>query len=298
VGAFAAAAAAGKAVRLEEAQLADAIGLAGSVAGGLMEYAPTGTMATYFVVGNAARLGVQSALLAAHGFTGPHSVIEGTKGMAAAMADEVDLSVTTEFDDFRIRETYFKPYPSCRHNHAAIEAALRITGTDGIDLREISGVEVETYEVAKDECDLPDYATIAAADSSFQFAVASALRWGRFGLPQRTMEAVRDPVTRELAAQVRVLHNPAFDERLPRERPARVTVRLRNGAECSKEVTLARGEPETPLTAAEMQSKAVDVASPVLGTEGADRLLTSITNLPAATDLHDLWAALTGRIPG
>jgi 2-methylcitrate dehydratase PrpD len=299
VGAVAAAAAAGRALRLEEAQLADAIGLAGSVAGGLMEYAPTGTMATYFVVGNAARVGVQSALLAAHGFTGPHSVIEGNKGMAAAMADEVDLSIATEINDFRIRETYFKPYPSCRHNHAAIEAALRITGTDGIDLQEISGVEVETYELAMDECDVPDYAaTLAAADSSFQFAVATALRWGRFGLPQRTMEAVADPVTRKLAAQVRVVHNPAFDERLPRERPARVTVKLRNGTECSHEVALARGEPETPLTVAEMQSKAVDVASPVLGAEGADKLLQSVQNLPAAKDLHELCAALTGRMPG
>jgi len=232
-GAIAAAAAAGKALRLEEAQLADAIGLAGSVAGGLMEYAPTETMATYFVAGNAAR-----------------------------------------------------------------EAALRITGTDGIDPQEISGVEVETYELAMDECDRPDYATLASADSSLQFAVATSLRWGRFGLPQRTMEAARDPVTRKLAAQVRVLHNPAFDERLPRERPARVTVRLRNGAECSREVALARGEPETRLTVAEVRSKAVDVACPVLGAEGADRLLAAITDLPAATDLHDLGAALAGRIPG
>jgi MmgE/PrpD N-terminal domain/MmgE/PrpD C-terminal domain/Hydantoinase/oxoprolinase C-terminal domain len=190
VGALAAAVAAAKVLGLEEGPTADALGLAGSVSGGLMEYAETRTMATYLVTGNAARVGVDSAALAGAGFTGPPSVLEGRMGMASAMADEVCWDAVTEGLGltFRIRETYFKPYPSCRHSHAAIDAARQLAAPDGIDPALIARVEVRSYGLAVDECDHPEFSTLAGADSSFQFTVASTLRYGNFGLRWRSLE--------------------------------------------------------------------------------------------------------------
>jgi 2-methylcitrate dehydratase PrpD len=293
VGAVAAAAAAAKALDLDERATTDALGLAGSTAAGLMEYAPTGTMATYLVTGNAARVGVQSALLAGQGFTGPRSVVEGSKGMAAAMADEVDLEIATSglTGSFRLRETYFKPYPACRHSHAAIDAALQLSAPTGLDPEAISDVEVRAYLLAVDECDHPDFDSLAGADTSFQYTVASALRFGDFKLGRRSMAAVRDPITRGLSAKVRVVHDPAFDARLPHERPARVTVTCHDGTRRSAEVALPRGEPETALSPDELQQKALDAAVPVLGRGGALALVGAVDDLDKARSISALLNA-------
>ncbi len=281
VGGLAAAVAAAKVLGLEEGPTADALGLAGSVSGGLMEYAETGTMATYLVTGNAARVGVDSAALAGAGFTGPPSVLEGRMGMARAMADEVSWDAVTEGLGltFRIRETYFKPYPSCRHSHAAIDAARQLAAPDGIDPALIARVEVRSYGLAVDECDHPEFSTLAGADSSFQFTVASTLRYGNFGLRWRSLEAVRDPVTRAIAGRIRVVRDPAFDARLPAERPARVTVELNDRRPLQAEVALARGEPENPMRPAELLQKAQDAAAPVLDRAGVEALRQLISRL-------------------
>jgi 2-methylcitrate dehydratase PrpD len=287
VGAVAAAVAAATALEAEASQIANAIGLAGSVAGGLMEYAETGAMATYLITGNAARIGLESALLARSGFTGPLSILEGRKGMAKAMADDVTMDVVTNqlSHTHRICETYFKPYPSCRHSHSAIDAARQITGPGGINPSEIAGVEVRSYALAVDECDHPEFSTLAGADTSFQFTVASTLRFGNYGLRWRSLGALRDAATRSLASRIRVVHDPSFDDRLPIERPARVTVDLVNGQQLQAEVSVPRGEPENPLSQADLLAKAHEAADGVVGHEAIERLanlINAIEDQPVA----------------
>ena len=74
------AAGAGKALGLDASRLVNALGIAGSHAGGLMEFAREGAMTKRIHVGRGSQMGLESALLAARGFTGPSTVLEGDRG--------------------------------------------------------------------------------------------------------------------------------------------------------------------------------------------------------------------------
>ena len=110
-------------------RLQNAMALAAAVSGGLMEFSRYGDMSSYFVAGNAARVGIEAAFLAHEGLTGPLTVLEDSSGMAAAMANgTLRTSDLLDPDPHgpKILQTYTKLYPSCRHTHAAIEAALSL----------------------------------------------------------------------------------------------------------------------------------------------------------------------------
>ena len=78
--AFGAAAGAGKALGLDAGQLVNALGIAGSHAGGLLEFAKEGAMTKRIHPGRGAQMGLECALLASKGFTGPSTVLEGDQG--------------------------------------------------------------------------------------------------------------------------------------------------------------------------------------------------------------------------
>ncbi|MCL4459926.1 MAG: MmgE/PrpD family protein [Chloroflexi bacterium] len=297
VGTVAAALAASKAFGLSREQTLDALGLAGSIAGGLMEYAVTGSMSTYLIAGNAARNGVLAALLGKRGFTGPVSIIEGEKGFFRAMSDGQDTEKATLQlgQRFRIEEVYFKPYPSCRHTHAAIEAAIELVKRYGIDFRQVERVVVDTYSLALDECNLPEPTTIAGADSSLQFCVATAIRYGRFTLAERSLENLWDPATRALAQIVALKKNPALDALVPQKRPAMVTIVTKDGASYTYKQDHAKGEPERAMSMEELLGKFTACTSEILSVEKRKKILDLIAILETLDSLEPLMAELRFR---
>src|SRR5581483_7237121 len=86
LGTMGAAAAVAAALGLERAQIVDALGIAGSMAGGIIEYLADGSWTKRLHPGWAAQSGIRAALLARHGFKGPASVFEGTHGLFNAFA--------------------------------------------------------------------------------------------------------------------------------------------------------------------------------------------------------------------
>src|SRR4029077_2223955 len=110
-GVFGAAAACGKVSALSEDQMLWALGLAATQSAGLCEC--LGTPAKSVSVGNAARNGLWSALLAERGFDGPGETLAGVQGFYHALAESPDLSVITAGlgDDWEFMATSYKPYP-------------------------------------------------------------------------------------------------------------------------------------------------------------------------------------------
>src|ERR1700755_356372 len=110
-GVFGAAAASGKLLGLNERQLVSALGTASTQSAGLCEC--LGMPAKSVSVGNAARNGLWSALLAAKGFVGPAEPIAGRQGFYKALGDEAKLGLVTDGlgDSFEIMATSYKPYP-------------------------------------------------------------------------------------------------------------------------------------------------------------------------------------------
>ncbi|MFD9670173.1 MmgE/PrpD family protein [Rhodococcus sp. NPDC059968] len=281
--------------------LENAMALAGSVSGGLMEYSHYGDMSSYFVGGNAARIGVDAAFLAREGMAGPLTILEGKYGMAAAMANGALRHAEIASPDPhgpKILQTYTKLFSSCRHTHGAIEAALSLRkAIHSVD--EVETVRVEVYRIAADECDRPVVTSLPGAESSLQLTVAAALVHGDLSLAERSYTRYRDERVRALAQRVVVVHDPTLDEALPESRPARVLVTTPSEGTMKAEVDLPRGEPERPLSWGELTAKAWTACSDVLDRDQFVRLEDAVASLETATSLRQLADAATPcRQPG
>src|ERR1700720_4493032 len=115
LGAMAAAAGVGAALRLKPDQTVNALGIAGSMAGGIIEYLAEGAWTKRLHPGWAAQSGIRAALLARHGFVGPRTVLEGVHGLFHGFAHTTKGDYDALTDDFGTRwvtdTLAFKPYP-------------------------------------------------------------------------------------------------------------------------------------------------------------------------------------------
>ena len=257
-GVFGAAAAAGWLLGLDEQQLVWALGNAGTQAAGLWQFNADGDMSKHLHAGRAAASGLLAATLAARGFTGARRILEGRRGFFAATApgarpQQVVAGLEPRPDAYRLEAVSIKPHASCRHAHPATDAALALRPQ--LRSRLIEEVTIETYQAAIDLCDNADPQTPYAAKFSLHYCVATALRRGDAGLEAFSEDAIWEPAVRDLLPRITVALNPTFDARYPQTWPSSVALRLGDGAELSHTVAAPKGDPENPLTRAELEAK-------------------------------------------
>jgi 2-methylcitrate dehydratase PrpD len=155
-GAFGAAAACADALGLSVQQGVWALGNAGTQAAGLWQVRLEPVMSKQLHTGHAAWAGLTAASLAAAGLTGPAQILEGERGFFAAMCDGADVTgVAREEPGWLIHETSFKPWPACRHTHAAIDCMLALRAQLGAALADFSSCTVETFGDAVAICNDP-----------------------------------------------------------------------------------------------------------------------------------------------
>lgn len=231
VGVFGAAAAFGSLIGFAPVEYANALGNAGSVAGGLWHMRHDDVSTKQWHVYHAVRTGRDAALHVHYGATGPAALLEGPQGLFAAMTDEAK-PMTLE-KGWLIEEVSFKPYAACRHAHPAIDAAMVLRDEGRLE----SPFVVETYADALAFCDRPDPASEMEAKFSLQHAVA-VVADGRVAEPADFTEQAIDELA-ELRVQVSVVEDAAITARYPRHFGARV-----NG----RELVDTRGDPERPLS--------------------------------------------------
>jgi 2-methylcitrate dehydratase PrpD len=256
-GVFGAAAAAGWLLRLGARQLTWALGNAGTQAGGLWEFIAEGAMSKHLHAGRAAANGVLAAELAALGFTGASRILDGRQGFFAATAPDGDPSAVTRDlgSGWKLPGVSIKPYPSCRHTHSAVDAALRLRAEHRLTAADVERVEIGGYRSVLDLTDNPTPDHLYAAKFSVQYCVARALNDGALLLGDFTDERIAEPSVRDLMARTSVRLDPALDARYPREFPAEVRLSLRDGRTVSALVANPKGDPEAPLTPDELAAK-------------------------------------------
>lgn len=234
-GVFGAAATVGSLFGLDAEQLTSALGLAGSVSGGLWQMRHEPVMAKQWHIAHALSIGGAAAYHAANGLTGPRFILEGPQGLYAATCDAPKPMLLG--DGWRISEVSFKPWGACRHAHPAIDAALalRTRGTLAFP------ITVETFADALAFCDRPDPTTPHEAKFSLQHAVAVVAMRG-----EPTLEDFEPDAIAALAAaraQVSVREDPAITARYPAHFGAAVA------AGGDREVLVdTLGDPERPLS--------------------------------------------------
>jgi len=277
-GPYGSAAAAGSLLGLDEAQMVDALGNAGTQSAGLWEFMATGAMTKHLHAGRGAEAGVVAAELAKLGFTGPPEILEGPRGFFAAACPDVDPGAVLADPEHRwqVHETSIKPWPSCRHTHPIIDAAQRLR-TQISSVEAIKSVTVETYQAALNLCDNQSPEAEYAAKFSLQHTVAAALS------DDQVTFASFDEGARARLAPLRAKVTVKFSEALEAAYPGRwggaVSVTLNDGATLREARPDALGDPEAPLSREQLIAKAQDLLS-FGGMPEPEGLIDAILALP------------------
>lgn len=286
LGAFGAAAAAGRVRGANSATIADAIGIAGTFAAGIQESTRTGSTSKVLHGGWAAHAGCVAAELAECGITGPASVMEGSYGLYHShLAPEDDLDWPAATAELGVRwytpETAFKPYPCCQVLHSFIEASKEIRtalAADGAGVSEVEEVVCLVKEpgltlVTKPMPEKQAPTHPHEARFSLPFVVASALLHGDIGVASFSEAALCDRDIIKLAARVSAGEDPDSD--YPLHCPARMEVKAA-GRTYRSEVLYHPGCPEAPLSPEAVRRKFVDNVDWLLGPAApsvADRII-------------------------
>lgn len=292
-GGIGAAMAAARMLGLAPAPAVWAMGHAMSLAGGVWQCRNEPGMTKHLHVAEAARRGVQAALLAQAGLAGPRLILEGPQGFFAALAPGGSPGeVLRDAPGWRIDEVSFKPWPACRHAHPAIDAALALR--PGIGGRRVRAVRVETYADAILFCDRPAPRSAAEAKFSLQHSVAVALAKGEpeladFDSPERAPDAIA-----ALRRATAVAPRDRFTAAYPAHFGARVEVTLDTGEPLSAEVADAWGDPEAPMDAAAVAGKFRTLcAAGGLSRSEAEAICDAVLALPSAERTDPLFAVLS-----
>jgi 2-methylcitrate dehydratase PrpD len=259
LGTMGAAAAVAVALNLKKDQFTNALGIAGSMASGIIEYLAEGAWTKRLHPGWAAQSGIRAAELARAGFVGPRTVLEGAHGFYYAFARGPG-DFTKLVDGFGERwiasSIAFKPYACGTMTQPYVDCARRLASKLSID--DIAEVVCETAEGIVHRLWEPLAGKQAppnayAAKFSQPYCIAAGFVLGHAGLDAFTEERVRDARMRSLAAKVRYEIDP--DNPYPDEFTGHVRVKLKDGRMLEERQPHMRGGAREPLERADIEEK-------------------------------------------
>jgi 2-methylcitrate dehydratase PrpD len=259
-GAMGAAAAVARALRLPQQQIVDALGIAGSMAAGIIEYLAEGTWTKRMHAGWAAQSGIRAALMARSGFSGPRTVFEGSHGFFHGFAN----TTTGDFDaiagDFGERwlaqSLAFKLYPCGTMTHPYIDCGRRLAA------------RIKADDIVEMVCDVGEgtvhrlWEPLAAKQTpkngyagkfSTPYCVAAGFVRGNVGLADFTDAAVRDKAVVALAGKVRYRIDP--QNPYPNNFTGHIRATLRDRSVVEERQPHMRGGAHEPLSRADIEDK-------------------------------------------
>lgn len=291
---FGAAAAAASLLRLNAAQMRDALGSAGTQAAGLWEFNADGSMSKHLHPGKAALNGILSADLARAGFTGASSILEGDRGFFRAMSESYDENRIVDGlgTHWKIAENCFKLHSCCGHTHTAIDCALQLA--PGGDVRSI---HIETYGPGFQIVNNRSPRTPYQAQFSIAYCVAAAIVDARVGLDQFARERFSDEGVRHsgiaaLLQRTTVSVAPDLTAKYPAAWPARLEITLNNGQVLTAAADYPRGNPENPVSTSELRDKFRGLVEPRFGEAAVQRSLAAIDSLHSCPDMANAFSEL------
>lgn len=251
----------GAALRLSEKQMVNAFGIAGSLAGGIIEYLADGSWTKRMHPGWAAQSGYRAVRLALGGFVGPRTVFEGHHGLFHGFANTMDGDFEAMLDGFGTQWLWqtiaFKPYACGTMTHPYIDCA-RAFRARGVDPATIVSIECETAEgivhrlwepLALKQSPPNGY----AAKFSTPYAIASGILRGDAGLADYAEDVVKDPALRGLAAKVSYVVDPANP--YPNQFTGHIRVTLQDGTVHEHRQGFFKGGADHPLSDEDIAAK-------------------------------------------
>ncbi|WP_411885549.1 MmgE/PrpD family protein [Polaromonas sp. YR568] len=253
----------GAALRLSEEEFVNAFGIAGSMAGGLIEYLADGSWTKRMHPGWAAQSGYRAVRLAQGGFVGPRTVFEGHHGLFHGFANTLDGKFEEMMDGFGKQwlctTIAFKPYACGTMSHPYIDCGREFRARN-IDPEQIATIEAETAEgivhrlwepLAMKQSPPNGY----AAKFSTPYAIAAGILKGDAGLGEYDEDVVKDPAMTRLAGKVSYIIDPANP--YPNQFTGHLRITLKNGEVFEHRQGYFKGGAEHPLSDEDIQRKFV-----------------------------------------
>ena len=237
----------------------------------------------------------QAALLAnlffETGFQADEGCLEMTFSQFLSERFDPQVLVAGLGGEYAISENYYKPYPSCRFTHPALDALEEILREKKISPVEIARISVATFKAAVHTASKPP-ANVEAMRFSVPYLIAARLCRGPIDLRAMDHDIVRDPQVMELAGRVQMFLSQEYEHLRPGRNPARVTLHLKDGQEVTREVMDCLGDPLKPMTQEALVQKFLDLASPTLGKSKAEDFVVKFQTLEFVDNVRPLLRML------
>ena len=245
-----------------------------------------------------AKGGVEAALLAAHGVTGPLSLLEGKAGWADTVAGSVDMPQLVQpiEGNYRLMQVCIKPYPAVATATAPIRAAIDLHSECEGRFEQIDKVIVRlpAFALGTPSADpgrrFP--ATRESADHSFYYCVGIALLEGECGEAQFEAHKLALPALRTLLAKIELMEDKDLNANWPQAAGGAVQVQMTNGTTLESSYEFPPGHPRNPLDEAALLQKFHAHTDPLLSRAGAMALRKSVESLDECNDVREFCRAL------
>jgi len=300
-GIFGATTAAGKLLGFDEEKMRNAFGIAYSQTAGNRQPVAEGSLSKRMQAGFASKAGVFSALVASKGVTGPNDCFEGKFGLFNTYHRgeyNRDALVKDLGKHFLIVNLAFKKYPACTATEAAAEATVELIRENDIKPQDIEKVFAHVGEYSRNCCEPLDVKqqprSVVDAQFSVPWVVASVLCKGSLAIEDMTSKAIGDPRIRDMALRVM----PLVDIEVSKTAatfPARVEILMKNRTSYTRQIDIATGHPDKPMSMDEMIEKFIDCAKhgrkPIVD-QTIEQIIEMVQNLESINDVSEIISLL------
>ena len=287
-GPFAAAVAVGKLWRFDQPTLVNAMGIAGSHAAGLVEFAWEGADTKRMHLGRACQLGLESAILAQKGFTGPSTILEGRFGYfnAFSLPTKLDMLLEGLGKQWAVQPPSHKSYATHSTHQAVVQAIEDFKKDHKFDPKTITRATIRGNErIMEQRHSVRDPKSIMGGQYSLPFAAALALTRDMSNPLLYNEEALRDPVARDLAKRVELI--PVKEESAHAGQVtfnAEVTLEF-GGRSYTLPTYSYKGSPRNPFTWDDICEKFTRYAGRVIGKSQVSAIVEAVKELDSVSDM-------------
>jgi 2-methylcitrate dehydratase PrpD len=280
-------------LRLEPGKIKAALGVAASGCSGI--HRQQGSMVKPFHAANAARNGVEAALLAEKGFTADAAIIEAPRGFC----DTFFGAGTSDYDKMiaGIGQPYFleapglglKLHPCSAPQFLAADAALHLKRRHNIRFADVAKIQVSIPPLRYQRHYHPEVKTGLRGKFAINYVVALAFLDGKLEIDTFTDAKANEPEVQDALSKVQVI----VDKTIPEPGPyCPVSIELKNGNRFTYTATIPKGHPDNSMTEEEVLDKFRGNAKSVLSAKQSEELTTAVQNLETVSDLRQLTALL------
>jgi 2-methylcitrate dehydratase PrpD len=290
-GPFGAAAAVGKLLGLDETGLANALGIAGSHCSGVIEFKWEGAMTKRLHLGRGGQMGLESAVLASKGFTGPTTIIEGKHGYLNVFAAKTRPErLLEDLGKVWFGKTlqFIKPFAVHGSQLSVIYSLNEFKAKQPLDTAKIRRIVVNGTHHMKNTHDDQEPKTMMGAQYSMPFTVATTLIKDINDPYIQTQETLWNPAIRALARKVETNEDHRFDKYDPHTDPrAEVTIET-DGERFVIDVAGFKGQPHRPFDYDGICNKFRSYATPIIGEQSVARTIDIVREIETLKDTADL----------